>query len=349
MQAIISKLQELGLKPLYSKAKYEYLGRVVRGLLSLSLVPLDRVFEGYGIVTQYANQVDEEIKERVAKLVTYHYNTWLTGNFKIDTWNFFGSFLQRTNNVSEGFNHNFNDSEEFTGTTSDPNLWLLIKVMLKHLTRSKQKAQQLEVGQDPRHRRGAVNTHINKEQARHALMLKLTKGKIELPDYMNTVGKSSLLMNTKKEYVPPIRHEKNTDGHTDATTAPTSSGKKQSGAKSGDKKVPCKTPDATTGPTSSRKKPSGAKSGDKKVSSKTPDATTGPTSSGNKQSGAKSSDKKVPSKTPSKSSETHKSGGKKKLYHLTAETPAKTPIKGLFILMLQIIPLKQYICYKSNF
>ena len=263
-QAIISKVQELGLKPLYSNAKYEYLGRVIRGMLSLSLVPLDRVFEGYGLVTQYASQVDDEIKPRVEKLIKYYYNTWLTGMFKIETWNFFGSFMQRTNNVSEGFNHNFNESEEFNGTSADPNLWLLIKVMLKHLKRTQQKAEQMEVGQDPRHRRGAVNTHMHKENARHALMLKLTKGQIELPEYMNTVGKSNLLINNKKEYVPPNRPATNTDAtETDTTTdnnspAPSCSGNKQSGGK----KVAMKTPDTDSGHTSSGKKPSGAKSGD---------------------------------------------------------------------------------------
>ena len=271
-------MQELGLKSFYSKAKYEFLGRVVRGLLSLSLVPLDRVFEGYGIITQYANQVEEQLKPQVEKLIKYYYNTWLTGPFKIETWNFFASFMQRTNNPSEGFNHTFNSRPEFGGTSADPNLWLLVKVFLKFLKLSKQKYEQLEVGKNPRHRRGAVTKHISKENARHALMQKLTKGKILLPEYMNTVGITSLLIHGKKPYVAPEKEHEVASAE-ETTTPPSkpsgtkTSDKKESGAKSGaksgekvsGKKSQANTPDAANAQNSKSidKKESGAKSGAK--------------------------------------------------------------------------------------
>ena len=327
LQAVIAKLQEVGLKSAYSKAKYEYLGRVVRGLLSLALVPLDRVGEGFGIVQDYANNVDPEIHDKVQQLIKYFYNTWMNGHYKIETWNFFAAHLQRTNNVSEGFNHILNNETEFGGTAAHPNIWLLIKVIKKHLIRTKQKAEQLEVGQDPRHRRGAVNSHVKKEEARHAFMLKLTKGKILLPDYMDAVGRSSMLLLTRSTYTTkrPETGRNTADDANDIdheTPASKSGGQKSASKSSGKKNSDKKTPNPSTS--------SGKKEQTKSTDKKTPN----PSTSSGKKEQTKSSDKKTPNPSTSSgkkvTSKSSKSGKKKagKLYHLTGETPTKSPKKG---------------------
>ena len=356
-------MQELGLKVYYSQAKYEYLGRVIRGLLSLAVVPMDRVFEGYGLVTEYAAKVDEEIQTRVQALTQYYYNTWLRGHFSIESWNFFASYMQRTNNVSEGFNHNLNSQPEFVGINGDPNLWLLIKVMLNILTRTKQRAEQFRLGQDPRWRRGAVTAATRKQEARHALMLKLSQNKILLPEYMDTVGKTSLLMLQQRPYLqsknPHVETDANTSKAKETSETPASSNHaKSSGKKTSESKVSSQTPDPSSNSKSSGKKVSGKKNSANKVPSKTPDAT-----SNSQSSDKKTSEKKVNYKTPEASSTSKSTGSKDKisiigssgkkvtsspgqktprLPHLTAETPTRTPGKGTitkfrFIIMISFI------------
>ena len=63
MQAIISKLQELGLKKLYSNMANIALTCTVKGILSMSFVPISRLEEAFQIVENYAAQVHDNLKE----------------------------------------------------------------------------------------------------------------------------------------------------------------------------------------------------------------------------------------------------------------------------------------------
>ena len=207
-QAIVSKLQELGLKKLYSQDSQ--LARTIKCCMSLPFVPLSQIDEAFQHAKDYAKALHPNIYERTVEFLSYFENTWLLGSYSPLTWNFFASYNQRTNNVSEGYNHAFNSCREFGGITSHPNIFLLIQVVKKELLRSGERAQMYEIGQDPRYLN--VDKHKFKQKQRHDLMIKLTNGQIQLVNYMDAVGRSALL--THYERVETQVH-KSTDEDSD--------------------------------------------------------------------------------------------------------------------------------------
>ena len=101
LQAIVAKVQLIGLKPFYSDPEFPNVGKVIRGTFALSLVPLSRLEEGYEIIKQTAAKVDKRLKPKINEFLTYFENTWMKGTFKPESWNFFATTGSMTNNPAE--------------------------------------------------------------------------------------------------------------------------------------------------------------------------------------------------------------------------------------------------------
>ena len=327
-QALVAKLQELGLKKLYSQLQHSDFTRTVKGCMSLPFIPLSKLDEAFNYVKSYAQTVHPNISDRTEEFVTYVEKTWLTGNYSPLTWNCFASYMQKTNNISEGYNHAFNSCREFGGVKHDPNVYLLIQIFKKELVRTQDRATQFEIGQDPRPRKQSYMKETKKQMQRHELMQKLSQGKIQLKAYMEAVGRSSLLTHyeradcdtdqVEEEHDENFEDSFNTpDNHSTGKTSNGSTGKKSNGSTG--KKSNGSTANKSTASTSHKSdKQSGGKSSSKS------DKTSGSgTQTGTRNSTCQKSDKdKSSGKKPGPLELFSPSPGRKtprKLY-LTAES-----------------------------
>ena len=202
----------------------------VKGILSMSFVPISRLEEAFQIVENYAAQVHDNLKERTSEFIQYFRNTWMDGPYSPLTWNCFASYLANTNNVAEGYNHAFNSCREFGGTTVNPNIFLLISIFKKELIRTQERAEMIFAGQDPRQRLQTYNFKTRKFQYRLNQMKTLNRNEIDLDTYMQTMGQSSLLTHLERarsqnsdEYDTDQDFDNDTPDHEKAAT---SNGKK---------------------------------------------------------------------------------------------------------------------------
>ena len=102
LQAIVAKLQLIGLKKYYSDPDFQNIGRTIRGTFALSLVPLTRLDEAYAIIKEHAANVDKRFQDKINEFLDYFERTWLKGDFKPETWNFFATATgSMTNNPAE--------------------------------------------------------------------------------------------------------------------------------------------------------------------------------------------------------------------------------------------------------
>ena len=337
----MSKLQELGLKKLYTLNPE--LARTIKCCMALPFVPLSRIDEGFQIAKDYAKLLHANFYDRTMEFLQYFENTWLLGSYSPLTWNFYASYNQRTNNVSEGYNHLFNSCREFGGVTAHPNIFLLIDVVKKELLRTQERALMFEIGQDPRTRKGSLDKAKQKQQQRHKLMLKLSNGQIQLPDYMEAVGRSSLLTHYERaeEQVKNSAQEDSEDEFEDVQNTPENVEKEKSaGKKSDQKKSSTKKSGEKTSNTKSDKQNSTGKSKSKGSTGKksdTNDSSNKKSDQGSQRKNSNSSGQKPPATTlfaPSPSPRTPKR------HYLTGEA------KGKFN-FIQIMYLIWSICFKS--
>ena len=273
--------------------------------MSLPFVPLSQIDEAFQHAKDYAKALHPNIYERTVEFLSYFENTWLLGSYSPLTWNFFASYNQRTNNVSEGYNHAFNSCREFGGITSHPNIFLLIQVVKKELLRSGERAQMYEIGQDPIYLN--VDKHKFKQKQRHDLMIKLTNGQIQLVNYMDAVGRSALL--THYERVETQVH-KSTDEDSDD-----------------DFEDIHNTPDHSEKPPSTGKK-SGTKSNTQDSSSKKSNNSTGTKSNTNTSKEKKSNTKDSSSKKSDKQHSTGKKSNTKSSTDKKSDTNASSSKKS---------------------
>ena len=286
-QALVAKLQELGLKKLYSQLQHSEFTKTVKGCMSLPFIPLSKLDEAFKYVKTYAQAVHPNIFDRTEEFVQYVESTWLRGNYSPLTWNFFASYLQKTNNVSEGYNHAFNSCREFGGVKHDPNVFLLIQIMKKELVRTQDRAMQFEIGQDPRPRKQSFAKQSQKQTQRHELMQKLSQGKLQLKEYMDAVGRSSLLTHFERpDYDKDPLEEESDEDFEDSTNTPDnySTGKTSNGSTG--KKSTGSTSKKSTGSTGKKSTASTGKTSNVSTGKKS-NASTGHTS--DKQSAGKSS------------------------------------------------------------
>ena len=297
--------------------------------MSLPFVPLSRIDEAFQHAKDYAKALHPNIYERAVEFLTYFENTWLRGSYSPLTWNFFASYNQRTNNVSEGYNHAFNSCREFGGITSHPNIFLLIQVVKKELLRSGERAQMYEIGQDPRSRYLNVEKHKVKQKQRHDLMIKLTNGQIQLVNYMDAVGRSALLTHYERveTQVHKSADEDSDDDFEDIHNTPDHSEKqpstgKKSGTKSNTQDSSSKKSNNSTGTKSNTNTSKEKKSNTKDSSSKKSDKQ----HSTGKKSNAKSSTDKKSDTNASSSKKSDKDSNKKN----STSSANKPPTMNLF-------------------
>ena len=267
---------------MFSQEQHLELSRTVRACMALPFVPISRIDEAFQIAQDHSLLVHPNIEDRTQDFMEYMKSTWLYGPYSPLSWNFYAYYMQKTNNVSEGYNHAFNSNKEFGGTTTSPNIYTLIKVIKKELLRTQERATMYEIGQDPRTHKDSGIKEKQKQEQRLALMLKLSNGKIQLPQYLEAVGRSSLLTFFEVKRYEEIDYHKdsshNLETDFDISTPPTTSNKKSN--------------EKTSGRKSNEKT-----SGHKNSSSKTSDKKSNEKTSGHKNSSSKTSDKKSSDKT----------------------------------------------------
>lgn len=295
----MSKLQELGLKKLYTVNAE--LARTIKCCMALPFVPLSRIDEGFQIAKDYAKLLHENFYDRTVEFLQYFENTWLLGSYSPLTWNYYASYNHRTNNVSEGYNHLFNSCREFGGVTAHPNIFQLIEVVKKELLRTQERAMMFEIGQDPRPRKGSMDKVKQKQKQRHNLMLKLCNGHIQLADYMEAVGRSALLTHyerAEEQQVKNSAQEDSEEDFEDVHNTPENVEKEKSTGKKSDKKQSSNKKSAEkTSNTKSDKQNSTGKSNSKSSTGKKSDTNNSSnkkSDQGSQQKNSKSSGQKPP-------------------------------------------------------
>ena len=70
-----------------------------RKLASLAVVPLDQFDEAYNIIKS-----SQPTEINVTPILKYFESTWINGSFPVTDWNYFGVYVDRTNNNVEVYN-----------------------------------------------------------------------------------------------------------------------------------------------------------------------------------------------------------------------------------------------------
>ena len=159
--------------------------------------------------------------------------------------------------------------------------------MKKELVRTQDRAMQFEIGQDPRPRKQSFAKQSMKQTQRHELMQKLSQGKLQLKEYMDAVGRSSLLTHYERpDYDKDPLEEESDEDFEDSTNTPDnySTGKTSNGSTG--KKSTGSTSKKSTGSTGKKSTASTGKTSNVSTGKKS-NASTGHTS--DKQSAGKSS------------------------------------------------------------
>ena len=118
-QAIWRNVLRIGLSSFYENSNVLL---VIKGLMALPLIPLDKISDGMGYIESIIPPTDHPSRPFLDHLLIYFNRIWLRGQFHPSMWNCHRNFNIRTMNHSEGWHHRLNDRVK----RKHPDIYVLI-------------------------------------------------------------------------------------------------------------------------------------------------------------------------------------------------------------------------------
>lgn len=142
-QAIIRKVNEMGLKPLYSHPNSPF-KTFIRSVFSLSFLPIQNIIHAFeGLIERLHVQDDHPQRNVVLNFLEYLWDTWIKDDsrFPKSMWNSLGLSDRRTNNDIEGYHVS---ALERYGRTK--HLWHFVNVMKDEIVQFEREMHMIQHG-----------------------------------------------------------------------------------------------------------------------------------------------------------------------------------------------------------
>lgn len=149
-QAIMKKVSDIGLKPLYSAPNVRF-KTFVRSIFSLSFLPLQKIIFAFeGLVQSLDFQNTHPQWDLILNFVQYLWETWIKdgSRFPKAKWNSLGLSDRRTNNDIEGYHY---AATSRYGKTK--HLWHFINAMKDEIVSYEREIRMIQAGNPPTVRR----------------------------------------------------------------------------------------------------------------------------------------------------------------------------------------------------
>ena len=206
-QSVWRFVLHFGLKSEYSKVGNEDLQLFVHCAISLAFVPLDLLMDAFSVLINFGYTLKEKFIDFADQFLKYFYDTWIDGNYKPESWNFFLFKGRTNNNYLEGYNRHFNNDSFLQ---SHPNCYKLCEFIKKELIESSVEAFAVERQKSAR--RDQSKKYKDLKTRREEQMLWLDKKnddqkRVHLPTFMTTVGYMTFHGDDRIKTICPIQIE----------------------------------------------------------------------------------------------------------------------------------------------
>lgn len=182
--AIIKKIKELGLGPVYSTEASQFRALLVQKLFAMAFLPADLIVATYEYMTATVLPPAMMADAQVRSLLDYYENQWLhNDSMPIERWSVFDRWdeAKRTNNNIEGMHRHY---LEYFGLHSD--LWTFIQTLRKSHEDKVSEELQFEFGGQPPARMSEADRR--KETALSAFKQRFLRNEINAFQFIERVA-----------------------------------------------------------------------------------------------------------------------------------------------------------------
>ena len=190
-KCIWKQVVNAGLKTQYSKTKDDALSELIVAAIGMAYVPIEELKNAMKILKKLASKLPTGKQKNFGKdFLKYYQDTWISGHFSPESWNYWGHKGATTNNYNEGYNSRFNNC---LNLHPNPNPYNLAKVIKEELLNAQNDENAATMG-NPNIKSAASKSGKRKEllERKQNLMKEYDRSK-DLEKFIKALGHNCMI------------------------------------------------------------------------------------------------------------------------------------------------------------